>query len=73
MCAHVPICCVFFFFSTGVGRTGCFVALSTIIERMRCEGLLDVFMTVKNVRTHRPFMVRTLVSLMLFPSDHDAV
>ncbi|XP_065185273.1 receptor-type tyrosine-protein phosphatase S-like isoform X2 [Sycon ciliatum] len=45
---------------TGVGRTGCFIALSTIIERMRCEGLLDVFMTIKSLRAHRPFLVRTL-------------
>ena len=46
--------------SAGVGRTGCFVALSIVLERMRCEGVLDIFQTVKMLRIQRPAMVQTL-------------
>ncbi|CAM9801216.1 unnamed protein product [Lampetra fluviatilis] len=45
--------------SAGVGRTGVFVALSVVLERMRYEGLLDLFQTVKMMRTQRPGMVQT--------------
>ena len=48
-------------FSAGVGRTGCFVALTVVLERMRCEGVLDIFQTVKMLRIQRPAMVQTLV------------
>jgi netrin-G3 ligand len=46
--------------SAGVGRTGCFIALSVVLERMRCEGVLDIFQTVKMLRIQRPAMVQTL-------------
>ncbi|XP_065834466.1 receptor-type tyrosine-protein phosphatase delta-like [Oscarella lobularis] len=46
--------------SAGVGRTGCFVALTVVLERMRCEGVLDIFQTVKMLRIQRPAMVQTL-------------
>ncbi|XP_041124661.1 receptor-type tyrosine-protein phosphatase epsilon-like isoform X3 [Polyodon spathula] len=46
--------------SAGAGRTGTFVALSNILERVKAEGLLDVFQTVKSLRMQRPHMVQTL-------------
>ncbi|KAA0711228.1 Receptor-type tyrosine-protein phosphatase epsilon [Triplophysa tibetana] len=46
--------------SAGAGRTGTFVALSNILERVKAEGLLDVFQTVKSLRTQRPHMVQTV-------------
>lgn len=48
-------------FSAGAGRTGTFIALSNILERVKAEGLLDVFQTVKSLRTQRPHMVQTVV------------
>lgn len=50
-----------FRFSAGAGRTGTFIALSNILERVKAEGLLDVFQTVKSLRTQRPHMVQTVV------------
>uniref|UniRef100_A0AAY4BJY8 Receptor-type tyrosine-protein phosphatase epsilon n=1 Tax=Denticeps clupeoides TaxID=299321 RepID=A0AAY4BJY8_9TELE len=49
--------------SAGAGRTGTFIALSNILERVKAEGLLDVFQTVKSLRMQRPHMVQTVVSL----------
>ena len=61
--------------SDGVGRTGVFCALGTVLERMRSEGVVDLFQTVKLLRTQRPGMVQTQVrrlplqaSLALSPS-----
>ncbi|XP_077598545.1 receptor-type tyrosine-protein phosphatase delta isoform X44 [Stigmatopora nigra] len=45
--------------SAGVGRTGVFITLSIALERMRYEGVVDVFQTVKMLRTQRPAMVQT--------------
>ncbi|XP_059922774.1 protein tyrosine phosphatase receptor type Fa isoform X3 [Gadus macrocephalus] len=45
--------------SAGVGRTGVFIALSIVLERMRYEGVVDLFQTVKMLRTQRPAMVQT--------------
>lgn len=52
------MCC-----SAGAGRTGTFIALSNILERVKAEGLLDVFQTVKSLRMQRPHMVQTVVSI----------
>ncbi|KAG7272522.1 hypothetical protein CRUP_006811 [Coryphaenoides rupestris] len=45
--------------SAGVGRTGVFIALSIVLERMRYEGVVDIFQTAKMLRTQRPAMVQT--------------
>lgn len=44
--------------STGAGRTGVFIALSVIIDRMKLEHVIDVFTTVKLLRTERQNMVQ---------------
>ncbi|XP_072546028.1 protein tyrosine phosphatase receptor type Eb [Salminus brasiliensis] len=46
--------------SAGAGRTGTFISLSNILERVKAEGLLDVFQTVKSLRNQRPHMVQTV-------------
>lgn len=48
--------------SAGVGRTGVFITLSIVLERMRYEGAVDIFQTVKMLRTQRPAMVQTEVN-----------
>ncbi|XP_065149915.1 protein tyrosine phosphatase receptor type Fa isoform X10 [Paramisgurnus dabryanus] len=45
--------------SAGVGRTGVFITLSIVLERMRYEGVVDMFHTIKTLRTQRPAMVQT--------------
>ena len=49
--------------SSGVGRSGVFITLHITLERMKTEGLVDVFQTVKTLRIQRPAMVQTLVSV----------
>lgn len=51
--------------SAGAGRTGTFIALSNILERVKAEGLLDVFQAVKSLRLQRPHMVQTLVCYLM--------
>ena len=35
--------------SAGVGRTGVFISLSIVLERMQYEGVVDVFQTVSEL------------------------
>ena len=49
--------------SAGVGRTGVFITLSIDLERMQYEGVVDVFQTVRILRTQRPAMVQTEVNI----------
>lgn len=52
--------------SAGVGRSGVFITLSIVLERMQYEGVLDVFQTVRILRAQRPAMVQTEVCLKLY-------
>ncbi|KAK6630707.1 hypothetical protein RUM44_002876 [Polyplax serrata] len=45
--------------SAGVGRTGVFITLSIVLECMQYEGVVDIFQTVRILRTQRPAMVQT--------------
>jgi len=47
--------------SAGVGRTGVFIALSIVLEKMRYEGVVDMFQTVKLLRTQRQGMIQSEV------------
>lgn len=53
------------FSSAGVGRTGVFITLSIVLERMQYEGVVDVFQTARILRTQRPAMVQTEVIFLL--------
>lgn len=43
--------------SAGAGRTGIFVALSILLERMRCEGMVDLLLTTRLLRSQRSHMI----------------
>ena len=58
---HAGVMSVSLCYRAGAGRTGTFGALSTVLERVKAEGILDVFQTVKSLRLQRPHMVQTLV------------
>ena len=47
--------------SAGVGRTGTFIALDTLLDTMRSETSISVFEVVKDMRRRRVLMVQTLV------------
>ena len=53
------------FSSGGVGRTGVFCGISMMIERVKAEGVIDVFQTVQAMRLQRPAMVQTAVRLSI--------
>lgn len=53
--------CTFSFSIKGAGRTGVFLTLSIVLERVRYEGVVDIFQTVKLLRTQRPALVQTEV------------
>lgn len=45
--------------SAGVGRSGVFITLSHLLERLQNEGVIDLFSVVRTLRTQRPAMVQT--------------
>ncbi|XP_046568155.1 uncharacterized protein LOC124276555 [Haliotis rubra] len=56
-----PTCPVVVHCSSGVGRTGTFIAINAMVEQARAEPEVDVFKFVCRMRLHRPEMVRTRV------------
>ena len=60
-CFVIRACNIYLYFSAGVGRTGVFVTLSIVLERMRYEAVVDMFQTVKVLRMQRPAMVQNEV------------
>ena len=52
--------------SGGSGRTGTFIAISILLERLKTEGVVDVFHTGRTLRLQRPGLIQTVVSLFVF-------
>lgn len=50
------------FLSDGIDRTGAFICLYSQLERIKVEGVADVFQFVKASRFHRPELVKNVVS-----------
>ena len=61
-CADVLKMLFSFAFSDGMSRSGVFITCMTEIERVKVEGGVDMFQTVKAARAQRPHMVYTSVS-----------
>lgn len=52
--------------SAGVGRTGTFIVIDSMLERLRnSDSLMDVYGHVTLLRTQRNYMVQTEVSIFL--------
>ena len=49
--------------SDGVGRTGTFILLDSMLDRLMFEDTISVYEFVRQMRTKRLFMVQTLVSI----------
>ena len=65
---HIPTVCVLTchgkvssVYSNGVGRSGAFCGLFTLIEIAKEESDIDVFHKVRAMRIQRPGMVQTVV------------
>ena len=52
----------FLHFSDGAGRTGTYIAISNLLERMKTEQVVDVFQAIKIIRGARPQFVENVVS-----------
>ena len=50
-------------FSAGVGRTGTFITLDAMMERLKERDDLNIFEFVNEMRTRRMYMVQTVVSV----------
>ena len=48
--------------SDTVGRSGMFCAITMVTQQCKTEGVVDVFQTVKSIRTQKPGAVLTVVS-----------
>ena len=46
-----------FYFSDGVGRSGTFLCVHSQLERLKTEGVVDVFQTVKLARRQREHLM----------------
>ena len=51
-------------FSDGCGRSGTYIAISVLLERLKTEGVVDVFHTVRTLRLQRSELVATLVCII---------
>ncbi len=45
--------------SAGVGRTGCFIVIDAMLERVKQEKTIDIYGHVTLMRSHRNYMVQT--------------
>lgn len=46
-------------FSAGVGRTGCFIVIDAMLERIKHEKTVDIYGHVTLMRSQRNYMVQT--------------
>jgi netrin-G3 ligand len=56
--------------SAGVGRTGTFITLDSMMKRMKMENSINILEFVSNLRKQRVLMVQTLVKLTIKPQSH---
>ena len=57
---------LFFNSSDGAGRTGTYIAISNLLERLKIEQTVDVFQSMKIIRSSRSQLVENAVSIFVF-------
>ena len=63
MCNLIIAVCLIL--SAGVGRTGIYIALDILLQKMTKVNAVNVYECVKKMRAQRPFMVQSLVQILL--------
>jgi len=48
-------------YSDGLGRTGAFICIHSQLERLKTEGVVDIFQSIKSARIQRAMLVQTVV------------
>ena len=48
--------------SAGVGRTGTFTMLDSLMDRLKVEDSINIYEMLRQLRSKRMYMVQTLVS-----------
>ena len=51
--------------SAGVGRTGTFITLDSMLERIKAENTINIYEFVSNLRKQRVLMVQAVVSIYM--------
>ena len=63
LCVHMCSGCkLTISYSDGVGRTGTFLCIHSQLERVKTEGVVDIFQAIKSARMQRPGLVSDAVS-----------
>ncbi len=52
--------------SDGMGRTGAFICIHAQLERLKTEGVMDVFQFAKSARFHRGHLILELVRMIAY-------
>ena len=59
----------FYLFSAGVGRTGTFITIDAMIQRLKERNDLNIYEFVTDMRSKRTFMVQNQVSIIILTCD----
>jgi len=55
-----------YFHSAGVGRTGTYIAIDAMIDKIEQEKKIDIYNFVLQMRRERSLMVQTVVCYLIF-------
>ena len=58
------VICVYLYNSDGVVHSGTFVCIHSQLERLKTEGVVDVFQAIKSSRIHRPGIIPNTVGVL---------